>query len=256
LIEINHDLEQAYATLAQANRQLQEMDKLKSAFIGVVTHELRSPFANIAFSLQIFKRYGLENLTPEQRDQLEQLTASLQQAKAMVDNLVTFATFLSKQGELHLDRVDFREVIDGALQTLRPMAQGKGVTLYIDLPEDLPPWQADRERLSDAVHHLVHNAIKFTADGGEVWVQSHSEDGTISFEVRDTGVGIPADKLPALWEGFSQMADPLKRGVEGLGLGLALVKLVVTAHGGTVWAESEEGTGSTFGFRIPLDGPA
>jgi signal transduction histidine kinase len=73
--------------------------------------------------------------------------------------------------------------------------------------------------------------------------------------VKDSGVGIPADRLPDLWEGFTQMADPLRRGVEGLGLGLALVKYIVRAHGGRVWANSEEGVGSTFGFEIPLEGP-
>ncbi len=256
LIEINHDLEQAYATLAQANRQLQEMDRLKSAFIGAITHELRSPFANIAFSLQLFTRQGVENLTPEQREQLEQLTSSLKQAKAMVDNLVTFATFLSKQGELQLAELDFRELLSAALLPLQSMAETKDLTFYITVPEELPPVKGDRDRLSDAVHHLVHNAIKFTEAGGEIWILSQPTDKTILFEVKDTGVGIPAGQLPTLWEGFAQMADPLKRGVEGLGLGLALVKYIVGAHDGRVWAESEEGVGSTFGFEIPLSGPA
>jgi signal transduction histidine kinase len=254
LIEINHDLEQAYAELARANRQLQEMDRLKSAFIGVVTHELRSPLANIAFSLQLFQQHGVENLTSGQREQLEQLLANLRQARAMIDNLVTFATFLSKQGELNLGEVDFRQMIDDVLLPLRPLAEARSLKLRTQVPPDLPLLRADGERLSDAVHHLVHNAIKFTGPGGEIWTRCRTTDGALHFEVKDTGVGIPPDRLPALWEEFAQMADPLQRGVEGLGLGLALVKYVVTAHGGTVWAESQEGLGSTFGFEIPLPG--
>jgi signal transduction histidine kinase len=85
-----------------------------------------------------------------------------------------------------------------------------------------------------------------------VWVRCQKSDGALRFEVQDTGPGVPADKLPKLWEGFTQMADPLRRGVEGLGLGLALVKYVVNAHAGDVFAESQPGVGSTFGFQIPL----
>ncbi|MBN1136361.1 MAG: GAF domain-containing protein [Anaerolineae bacterium] len=255
LVQVNQDLQNTYMELAQANRELQEMDRLKSAFIGVITHELRSPFANIAFSLQVFTRYGVENLSPEQREQLNQLTNSLHQAKAMVDNLVTFATFLSKQGALSLASVAFGEVVNDTLKALEPMARNKEQALRVAVPTHLPPLQGDPDRLSDAIHHLVQNAIKFTGKGGEIWVRSRVENSQLVFEVKDNGVGVAADKLEGLWEGFAQMADPLRRGVEGLGLGLALVKYIVTAHGGQVFAHSEVGKGSIFGFRIPLTGP-
>lgn len=255
LVQVNQDLQNTYMELAQANRELQEMDRLKSAFIGVITHELRSPFANIAFSLQIFTRQGVENLTTEQREQLSQLTDSLQQAKAMVDNLVTFATFLSKQGELSLAPLAFGPLVHETAKTLEPMARHKEQALRLAVPADLPRLHGDPDRLSDAIHHLVQNAIKFTGQGGEIWVRARVEGGQLVFEVEDNGVGVAAAKLEGLWEGFAQMADPLRRGVEGLGLGLALVKYIVTAHGGQVFAHSEEGQGSVFGFRLPLAGP-
>lgn len=249
------DLVQAYTALDKANRQLQEMDKLKSAFIGVITHELRSPFANIAFSLQLLERHGLEHLSPEQRELLEQIVSGIKSAGTMVDNLVTFAAFLSKQGELRLTQLNFGEMVQDAVAPLKPLAEANGIALHITMPDNLPSAYGDRERLSDAVYHLVHNAIKFTHAGGKVWVRGWVMADAIRFEVQDTGVGVPADKLPTLWEGFTQMADPLCRGVEGLGLGLALVKYVVSAHGGEVRAQSEEGVGSTFGFQVPLSGP-
>ena len=255
LVEINYDLERALARLDRANRQLQEMDRLKSAFIGAITHELRSPFANIDFSLQIFRRDGLDTLTDEQREQLKLLTANTQQAQAMVDNLVALTTFLSKQGTLNLEEVDFGEVLSETLSTFRPMMEGKGLVLRTAVPDELPVLRGDRERLSDAVCHLVHNAIKFTPQGGEIWLRSHAKDQQLLFEIKDTGVGVPADKLLSLWEGFAQMGDPLQRGIEGLGLGLPLVKYIITAHGGRVWADSKEGSGSVFGFQIPLSGP-
>ena len=256
LIRAHDDLGQAYAALNQANRRLQELDKLKSAFIGVITHELRTPFANIVFSLELLERYGQKNLTPELREQqeqlLEQLTGGITSARTMVDNLVTFATFLSKQGELRLAWLDFGQVIQGSLLPLKFLAESKPITLQAEVPEELPPLHGDRDRLADAIYHLVHNAIKFTEAGGEVWVRCQATAYRVRFEVQDTGVGVPSGKLPTLWEDFTQMADPLRRGVEGLGLGLALVKYIVNAHGGDVWAQSEEGVGSTFGFHIPL----
>jgi two-component system phosphate regulon sensor histidine kinase PhoR len=172
----------------------------------------------------------------------------------MVDNLVTFATFLSKQGELRLSELDFGQVIQDSLMPLMPLAESKHITLHTEVTEGLPAIAGDRDRLEDAVYHLVHNAIKFTEAGGSMWVRCQATDGSLRFEIQDTGVGVPADKLPGLWESFTQMADPLRRGVEGLGLGLALVKYVVNAHGGEVFAQSEQGLGSTFGFQIPLRG--
>jgi signal transduction histidine kinase len=254
LVQANTDLGRAYADLNKANRQLQELDKLKSAFIGVITHELRTPFANILFSLELLERHGRKHLPQELHDQLDQVGGGVKSAKMMIDNLVTFSTFLSKQGELRPAQLDFGQVVQDSLLPLQSLAEAKQIAIHTQVPQELPPLRGDRERLADAIYHLVHNAIKFTAAGGEVWVRCQATDRALRFEVQDTGVGVPVDKLPTLWEDFAQMADPLRRGVEGLGLGLALVKYVVNAHGGDVQAESEEGVGSTFGFRIPLAG--
>ena len=101
------------------------------------------------------------------------------------------------------------------------------------------------------MYHLVHNAIKFNAEEGTVQVSCWPTDTHIVFRVEDTGQGIPPEKLAGIWEVFSQVADDVQRGVEGLGLGLALVKFVIEAHQGEVWASSKPGEGSTFGFRIP-----
>ncbi len=253
LKNLNIDIERAYSDLDWANRRMQELDKLKSAFIGVITHELRTPFANTMFSLEVLERHGRKYLPAELQTQLEQVEAGAKTSKQMIDNLVTFATFLSKQGELRPTRLDFSQVIREGLFPLKSLAEVVGLTVHVEIAEELPTVYGDQEHLADTIYHLIHNAIKFTGAGGEVWVKCQSSDNNISFEVEDTGVGVPADMLPTLWEGFTQMADPLLRGVEGLGLGLALVKYVVTAHNGEVWAHSEEGVGSTFGFSIPLE---
>jgi hypothetical protein len=125
----------------------------------------------------------------------------------------------------------------------------------IDGDKQMPCICADERRLSEAVYHLVHNAIKFNRMDGMVRVRYRSDDEKVWFEVRDTGVGIPSDKLSLVWDPFSQAADPVMRAIEGLGLGLALVKLVVNAHGGRVGVSSREGVGSAFSFWVPIAGP-
>jgi signal transduction histidine kinase len=101
------------------------------------------------------------------------------------------------------------------------------------------------------MYHLVHNAIKFNREMGTVQVSCWATDSHLVFKVTDTGCGMSSEELAHIWEAFTQAADDVRRGVEGLGLGLALVKIVIEAHGGEVWATSQPGKGSTFGFRIP-----
>jgi signal transduction histidine kinase len=158
---------------------------------------------------------------------------------------------LSKQGWLYYERADFADLVADAISPLQAMAQARDVTLAsqtspLSLAVDL-----DVRRVREAVQHLVHNAIKFTDAGGRITVR-YGEDATdLVFEVEDTGKGIPDDDLANIWNRFSQLADPVRRGVEGLGVGLAMVKLIVEEHGGAVMARSQVGVGSTFGFRLP-----
>lgn len=245
------DLRHTNSALEKANRQLQELDKLKSDFIGVVTHELRTPLANIVFPLEIMDRHGRKHLPDDISEELDKVVDGIKTARTMVDNLVNYATFISKQGEINPLSIDFSAAVHESLTPLQLLAKNKGLEMTIETEGDPRPVLVSKDRLSDAVHHLVHNAIKFTERGGKVDITISYHEDAVHFQVQDTGVGIPPEQLPDLWEGFNQMADPLKRGAEGLGLGLALVNYVANAHGGEVWAESEVGVGSTFGFKIP-----
>lgn len=237
--------------LAQVNRRLYEANRLKSGFISVITHELRSPFVSVAFSLQLIERHGLERLTPEQRRQLDELRKGITELKQMVDHIIAFATLLSKQGELKMERIHLGEVVAEMVEAMQPMAKTRKVTLDARVWPGLPPVQGDRERLAEAIYHLIHNGIKFNRPDGWVRVRCQPDNGAVEVRVQDSGIGIPAGKLDHLWSEFTQMADPLRRGVEGLGLGLALVRYVAIAHGGDVWAKSTVDQGSTFGFKIP-----
>ena len=253
LVRVNRDLQEAQTYLKDANHQLQESDKLKSSFISVVTHELRTPFAGLGFSLEILQQHGLDNLTTDQKIEFANLVGGIGKARRMVDNLVAFATFISKQGQLEKTHFDFFAMVTDTLRPLQPLAESKTITFDILQPSSA--WvHGDKERLSEVVYHLIHNAIKFTPDNGKIWIRTELENSHLQFEVQDTGRGIPEDRLDGLWEGFTQMADPVKRGVEGLGVGLPLARSIVQEHGGDVFAHSREGAGSAFGFCLPLNG--
>lgn len=249
LVRLNRELE-------AANRRLHESDQLKTDFIGTITHELRTPFANIDFALQLLQQEGTDNLTASQQEELAKVARGVTQARAMVNDLVTFAAFLSKQGQLQLSCFDLREKVAEAIRPLQPLADNKEIALRVNGVAAPLPVRADRERITEAMHHLLHNAIKFTDRGGAIHVRAWQEVGAVHFEVQDDGKGIPEEKLEGLWEGFSQMADPVRRGAEGVGLGLPLVKYIVNAHRGNVYAHSEETVGSTFGFHIPAESTA
>ncbi len=249
------DLSALHTELEAANRRLLELNKLKSSFLGVITHELRSPFADIDFSLQLIERYGMHTWSETQQEQWVQLNRGVKEAKRMIDNLISFAGLLSKQGDLNLTSIQFPLLVHDVAETLIPVTRARRLDLTVEGVEQMPPVRADKNRLAEAVYHLVYNAIKFNRPGGKIIVRYWSDNGGIRFEVEDTGMGIPTDKLKLLWDPFSQIADPIKRGKEGLGLGLALVSYVIHAHGGRVGVSSQEGVGSTFRFWLPVDGP-
>ncbi len=252
LTRITHDLQQAYADLEQANHQLQESDQLKSDFIGVITHEMRTPFANVGFALQLLENEGLDKLTPDQQEEFLKVKAGIKQAREMIDNLINFAAFVNKQRRLNRTEFDFRELVLEVIQPLQPLIANKNLQVQVNGSSHALHVSGDRDRLIDAIHHLVHNAIKFTPENGQITVCAWKEANGISFSVEDTGPGIPPDRLNQLWEGFNQLADPLRRGVEGIGLGLTIVKSVAVAHGGEVFSHSTESVGSTFGFTLPI----
>jgi signal transduction histidine kinase len=254
LIQAHAHLQSLNAQLQDAYQHLQDLDRLKSAFLGLVTHELRSPFAGIDLSLQVLKRYSKECPEPV-REQFAQLELSIHEASGKVDALVSFASLLGRQELLTTALLDFAEVVDQVVLVLGPLAQSRRVILRVSGGRPVII-EGNLERLREALQHLVHNAIKFNKPGGQVFISYGIEGDMLTCQVRDTGPGIPPEQLSSIWQGFYQASDPVRRGVEGLGLGLALVKLIIESHHGEVSAESTPGEGSTFRFRIPLRQPA
>jgi signal transduction histidine kinase len=232
---------------------LKQQNKVKSAFIGVITHELRSPFVSAALSVELLQRYVENKMFDELKEQVQQLDQELSSGRRMINTVISFANLVHQRGNLNRHPLDFESLVREAVKPLLKFALSRQVELRLDLPAENPPISVDKEQLREAIYHLVHNAIKFNQEGGSVWISSALTDEALTFEVSDTGVGLPSEKLETIWEAFTQTADDVQRGIEGLGLGLALVKLSVEGHGGHVMVNSQPNEGSTFGFCLPLN---
>lgn len=255
-LRLNLELKTAQDEIISSNKKLRELDEMKSAFIGVITHELRTPLANIQFSSQVLEMYFKKIITAEQKRQFDELTAAVKTARSMIDNLINLAAFLNEKVTLNVVEFDFNFLLREALTPLKASVDSKKLRLQVNMIGDRFYLHADQALLKEAVIQMVSNAIKFTQTGG-VRIVCWTTAESLCFDVEDTGIGIEEGRLNQVWDAFTQIqADSVKRGLEGLGLGLALVKYIVQLHGGHVWVESTVGSGSIFGFQIPLTGPA
>jgi two-component system phosphate regulon sensor histidine kinase PhoR len=168
----------------------------------------------------------------------------------MVSELLELSRVESGRVPLNLGTVSPEEIVTSAVDRLHLQAERAGVSLKTKCPKDLPPILADQNRLEQVLVNLLHNAIKFTPPGGEITLEARPENEMILFTVSDTGTGIPKTDLPRIFERFYKTDRSRSSG--GTGLGLSIARHMVEAHGGRIWAISQEGEGSTFFFSIPI----
>jgi signal transduction histidine kinase len=240
-----------YHRLETLNVQLEEANRLKSEFLGVVSHEMKTPFSNIGFALEVFPRYGMDNLPDEQREVWDDLVRGVKQAESLVSGLVAYAGLLSKQGTLNHRVIDVATLLDDVLLDVKALAGRRNIAVSLQLASRPVKAVVDPERFSEALFHLVQNGVQYNNDGGFVQIRAGVHRGWLTIQVKDNGPGIPLEDQDRIWLAFEQMSDAVKRGIEGLGIGLPLVRYVAQAHGGTATVESAPGQGSTFTLNIP-----
>lgn len=237
-------------------RDLQAQNCAKTALLSRVTHELRSPFVAAGFSVELLRRYAAHGMQGELAAQIDRLEGDLSAGRRMIDGMISFAALMSRRDELTKSWVNPEQLVREATAHLLSIAEARGVTIAYAFGGDLPFVEVDARRLGEAVAHLVHNGVKYNRPGGRVLVSARVAGDDLTVKVADTGRGFAAENLEQIWEPFWQAADDERRGVEGLGLGLPLVKQIVEQHGGEVGAATQPGRGSTFGFRIPVSARA
>ncbi len=238
--------------LEEAQRRLNELDRLKAAFLSAVTHELLTPFASIGLALQVLQRQSGQ-LHPDQRDVLDDLVTEIAVLQRLVNGVVKFAELVNKRREPQPGYIPLDTVIPVAVQPAAVLAQTRQVEFRVFIPPDSPKVYADPELLGEAVFQMAHNAVKFNLPEGKAQVRVFDTEGWVVIEVMDTGVGLTTERLELLGQPFEQGADALQRGREGLGVGWAFVRYVAEVHGGWTRVESPgPGQGSTFSLGLPL----
>ena len=246
-----------YEEVQRTLAQVQALDRMKTDFLNAISHELRTPLAPILGYTEILLAGGLGGLPAGAVRGVQAIADSGKRLLNLIESLLAFIRL--DQGEMALKRtsVNVSVLLSAVVEAFRARATERKLALRLNAPAELPPLQADPQELTAAINHLMDNAIKFTPAGGRISVSARQTTGAdghtgIEIAVQDTGIGIPADQHEKIFDRFYQVDSSLTRQYGGVGIGLAVVKQCIEAHGSSVTVESEPGKGSTFRFRLPL----
>ena len=237
-------------TEQKKHQDLQEANRRKDEFLAMLAHELRNPLAPIRNAVAILHHLGPgdEKLTYAR----EIIGRQVQHLARLVDDLLDVSRITLGKAQLHTERVELAAVVTRAVETSQPVIDARRHRLTLSLPPKGVQVQADPTRMAQVISNLLTNAAKYTDEGGEIFLTTEQESGQVVVRVRDTGMGIPADLLPRIFDLFTQGDRSLARSEGGLGIGLTLVRRLVEMHGGTVEASSAGlGQGSEFVVRLP-----
>ncbi|GAB4269041.1 MAG: hypothetical protein Kow0080_12320 [Candidatus Promineifilaceae bacterium] len=232
--------------LARERQHLRHLADLYGHFIRLITPDLRRPLASIEQSLHQLRQHsqnGTEAITGE-------LTAQVDALKTPIDSLIHMSSRILVRDKFYFEPVRIDELAQQEIRNLRTMAEARRVRVNLETSSALPMVYGDRAQLQDAIHHLLHNAIKFNKIGGTVQMECGVLGADVYLRVIDTGVGIPEERLKHVWDGVTQLRGTGTRRVPGVGM--ALVHFIVSAHGGRVDAQSVYGSGSVFSMHLPM----
>ncbi|MDA8188621.1 MAG: ATP-binding protein [Dehalococcoidales bacterium] len=229
--------------------EVRRAEAVRREFIANVSHELRTPLASVKALVETLRDGALHDPAVAE-DFLTRMDVEVDGLTQLVRELLELSRIESGQVALKLEPAEVNWLIETSVERLRAQAERSGVSLEAEIAPGLAKVMADGERVQQVLINLIHNAIKFTPAGGNVTVRAAGRNAGVCVSVADTGIGIPAENLSRVFERFYK-ADK-SRSSGGTGLGLAVAKHIVQAHGGEIWVESVEGQGATFSFTLPL----
>jgi signal transduction histidine kinase len=235
---------------AAAAAAAREAERLKSELLSTVSHELRTPLGAIKGFASGLLHYGDRLDEAERMESLRSIDHAADRLTELIDNLLDLQRLEAGRLTVVHGMIDLAELATMVVTEMAPRAPNH--TLDLVIAPDIPPVMGDARRLRQVLQNLVENAVKYSPDGGRIAVRLLAPPGVVELRVEDDGVGIPPDQLHAIFERFHRVDNSATRRIGGTGLGLSIVKGLVTAHGGTIRAESEgEGRGSTFVVTLP-----
>ncbi len=244
----DRDMRGGTLLLAQDLTRIRRLETIRRDFISNLSHELRTPLASLKALTDTLQDGALSD--PEAAPRfLSRIHTEVDALTQMAQEMLDLSKIESGQVELELQAVAPCKLLASAAERMHLQVERASLSLRLDCPANLPNVQADALRVEQVLVNLIHNAVKFTRPGGEVALLAEAGQGEVRFAVQDTGIGIPADELPRIFERFYRVDKSRAGG--GTGLGLSISRHLVELHGGRIWAKSVEGKGSTFYFTLP-----
>ncbi len=239
---------EAFERQRGAMEQLERVNRAKSEFVSIVSHEFRTPLTGIQGFSEMMRDEDLN--VAEMKEYAADINKDAMRLTRMINEMLDLDRMESGRMTLHREPTDLNAIVIEAVDRLRPNAPNHRLALALD--PSLPHFAGDRDRLMQVVGNLLSNAVKYSPTGGEIAAATVREGPDLHLTVADQGLGIPADDLESIWERYSRVDSDGTRGIQGTGLGLPIVRQIVTLHGGRAWAESEIGRGSIFHVLIPI----
>ncbi|MEW6237792.1 MAG: ATP-binding protein [Candidatus Omnitrophota bacterium] len=243
-----------YVMIFEDRTKQAEVDRLKADLISIVSHELRSPLTSIKGYIDLMISGDLGEIPNGMTNYLDIISSNANRLAALIDDMLDLARIESGKLSMSFGKVDVRYLCDYVFLTMKPQAEKKHIRFTMDLKTVLSV-SGDVDRLQQALTNLVSNAIKYTAEGGEVSIQAEARDQRLLISVRDTGVGIAAEDQKKLFQRFFRVKNKATRNIGGTGLGLCIAKSIIEAQEGTIYVESAEGQGSCFTIDMPVYHP-
>jgi len=244
----DHDHLLGAVTLLEDITHLREIDRLKSDFIATASHELRTPLTSVQMGVYLLLERAAGDLTDKQVEVLSACRDDCERLDKLMRDLLDLSRIEAGESKPTLALVKTRDLIDEATEELRPQVESKGLGFKVDAPFTLPAVKVDRTQVERVLTNLVVNAIRYTQQG-EIKISAQPRGNAVAVSVSDTGSGIPQEYLPHIFDKFVQVPGAT---TGGAGLGLAISRLIVEAHGGQISVQSEKGKGSTFTFTLPV----
>ena len=240
-------------TVLQDISHLKELDKMKSEFIAMVAHELRAPIAAVEQQLTVILNKMAGEVTPKQEQLLSRAKERTKGLLALIKDLLDLSKIEAGKMVQYKEPLFLQEVIQRVVDLMRVEAENKKIDLQISVPSSVSLILADRNSMEGIFTNLISNAIKYTPEGGRVWVTLGEEGEFVKATVSDTGIGIKKTDLPRIFDKFYRVRTTETRQIVGTGLGLSIVKSIVDAHLGSISVESEDGGGTTFTVLFPKE---
>jgi len=232
--------------------QLKKLDKIKSNFLSVTSHELRTPMSVIKGYIQMMLKGNLGTISNEQKKALDIILRNSNQLDALIQDILDISRLESGTMKFIPERTNVKNMLEQTIETMQSIADTKNIKISISLEENTPDLIIDQERVKQVIVNLLNNAIKFSCEGSIIAIFVRKTGDYVLFEIQDFGRGIPKDKQDKIFEIFYQVDSEIDRKFGGVGLGLAISRGIILAHGGNIWVESEPGKGSTFRLTLPI----